>query len=847
MHSRAREFTSGFALAAAIALAGTAYAATPPNDDCINATAITGNGPFNFDTTSATVGTTGVTAPQCDGPIAGIGGDVWYCWTATCNGFVEISTCGQTQVDTKIRIYDGCTCPGDVGNPICCGDDECGKQTKVICDAVCGHTYLIQIGSKFAGTPGGTGTFTVTCVEETCPNTGGGDPTDCGCCGERPPLVATLTTPFNPGLLAATTNFQTSANLPAVYLVDLGNQGSAPLGTNWTTQRYSAPDWTMQKLGGVFGVTLDNGGNVYVAHTSVYGQMGSDPLGSLGGAGSIYVLNGTSGSAAELVRLPNQIDPAIAATDPQQAYPGLGNLTFGCDSGRLYAANLEDGRIYSIDPANAGQPVRDTFDITTNAITGPLPTNNLGEPGDAPGWVPLRERPYAVKVHGGRLFYSVWNSTAGYGGPPNEIWSVGLTAGGDFVPNSKALELVLPVLPGYTNSNPVVDITFDDQCCMLVAERGLTELYTFAHNSRVMKFCQGADGTWGGQFDYTIGDPCIGPYNSAGGVGFEPGANNVWSMGDALKLCSNPITYGLQGQPAAGAPTASSILVDIDGITTQTQKNELGSLEVNCLTAAHCMDVHTDEILCRKGGDFVWTFTVTNLSGQTAAVLILPDQDTNPHVIPFNPPLGNGSSTQVSVTISGQQPGTQFCFDMIFGSVEGNECCHIQHCIDLPDCECAQTSNVELVATTTPGVFNLFFQITNLEAWNMGHVTLFPSGTTGSVSPSLWNFPNVPQYGSTTIGPVLVTSGMAPGDVFCITMGQHSQNWLTCCFIELCVTVPNPAPSCIPPDLNCDGSVDAQDLAILLGAWGSSGPGDLDADGIVNAADLAILLGAWGT
>ncbi len=48
-----------------------------------------------------------------------------------------------------------------------------------------------------------------------------------------------------------------------------------------------------------------------------------------------------------------------------------------------------------------------------------------------------------------------------------------------------------------------------------------------------------------------------------------------------------------------------------------------------------------------------------------------------------------------------------------------------------------------------------------------------------------------------------------------------------------------------PADLNGDGSVNAADLAVLLGAWGSSGPGDLNGDGVVNAADLASLLGAW--
>lgn len=47
-------------------------------------------------------------------------------------------------------------------------------------------------------------------------------------------------------------------------------------------------------------------------------------------------------------------------------------------------------------------------------------------------------------------------------------------------------------------------------------------------------------------------------------------------------------------------------------------------------------------------------------------------------------------------------------------------------------------------------------------------------------------------------------------------------------------------------DIDGDGSVGNVDLAILLGAWGTSGgPADLDGDGTVGNTDLAILLGAW--
>lgn len=53
---------------------------------------------------------------------------------------------------------------------------------------------------------------------------------------------------------------------------------------------------------------------------------------------------------------------------------------------------------------------------------------------------------------------------------------------------------------------------------------------------------------------------------------------------------------------------------------------------------------------------------------------------------------------------------------------------------------------------------------------------------------------------------------------------------------------PEPCP---PVDLDCDGFVGPNDLAILLGGWGGSSA-DLDGDGIVGPSDLALLLGAWG-
>lgn len=49
---------------------------------------------------------------------------------------------------------------------------------------------------------------------------------------------------------------------------------------------------------------------------------------------------------------------------------------------------------------------------------------------------------------------------------------------------------------------------------------------------------------------------------------------------------------------------------------------------------------------------------------------------------------------------------------------------------------------------------------------------------------------------------------------------------------------------CAPADLNCDGIVAAQDLAILINSWGEA-RGDLTDDGTTDSADITVLLGAW--
>jgi hypothetical protein len=85
----------------------------PPNDNCINATPI-GNGIFAYSNIGATT----------DGPsnCGLLGSDVWFRYTAPCNGNATATTCSAARTyDTVMSVFDGGTCPP--GTLLGCNDD----------------------------------------------------------------------------------------------------------------------------------------------------------------------------------------------------------------------------------------------------------------------------------------------------------------------------------------------------------------------------------------------------------------------------------------------------------------------------------------------------------------------------------------------------------------------------------------------------------------------------------------------------------------------------------------------------------------------------------------------------
>ncbi len=582
-----------------LAIVSATIAAPPPNDNCSTPTAISGNGSFPFDLTQATFSAEG--QDWCWGQGGGISfsNDVWFCWTPPCSGMAQIQTCGQTNVDTRISWYRNCVCPTPPPSqpPFCCDDDGCGLQSFINCEVECGVPVLIRLGCKPGTTPG-TGNLLITCTGTSC------DACD-DCCGRRPEFVS-RPTPGGSGFtggVAVMTQESGIANR-VLDLVDISSQPPVGTMTNWNTTFYTPTalqDWTQTNLGTVFGVTLDDQGNIYVAHTSVYGDFlngPTDAIGTIAGgaAGAIYKIDTNTGIPSTFAVLPNAF--ITGCFNPPDCYPGLGNICFSCPYKNLYVSNHEDGRIYRLDTAGN---ILSTWRHSTGTVLPGLP------PPDPNGFSPLTPHPttlrgqrvWAVRTNGGRLYYSVWREDGGRPSVPlsNEVWSVKLFPNGDFIAGSETLEITVPVWSNQF-SNPVSDISFKPgSCCMLLAERTMSDDTTsYAHQSRFLEYCKAGNVWTPSGVTFQTGAPAPAPPapdSSAGGCDYDfatgAGVNvNVWVTSDYMKYppllpFGNEVLYGLGGMQYTGTnPYSNGIMIDSNQMTTAHNKFLQGDVEITC-------------------------------------------------------------------------------------------------------------------------------------------------------------------------------------------------------------------------------------------------------------------------
>ena len=132
--------------------ANVAFGAAPTNDNCSKSKAVSDVINLAFDTTNATH----------DGPGHYINSpNVWYCYTATCNGCATVSLAGSN-FDTKIAVYDGCDCYPSQEDLIKTNDDFDGQQSQVTFAVTAGSQYLIEVGG-FNPSVTGQGVINISC------------------------------------------------------------------------------------------------------------------------------------------------------------------------------------------------------------------------------------------------------------------------------------------------------------------------------------------------------------------------------------------------------------------------------------------------------------------------------------------------------------------------------------------------------------------------------------------------------------------------------------------------------------------------------------------------------------
>ena len=138
--------------------------AAPSNDECAGATVI-GNATTAFNTTNASNTAIAVPASCNEGAGVAMNKDVWFKYTASCNGKARATTCGLAGFDTRIVVYPGATCPTAATAVTACNDNAaaCASSTSTVeWSVTAGSTWYVRVGSPGAGA--GSGSLTTSCT-----------------------------------------------------------------------------------------------------------------------------------------------------------------------------------------------------------------------------------------------------------------------------------------------------------------------------------------------------------------------------------------------------------------------------------------------------------------------------------------------------------------------------------------------------------------------------------------------------------------------------------------------------------------------------------------------------------
>lgn len=143
-----------------------------PNDSCSQSLVIN-DGVTLFSNENTTTDGPDHPFTTCDvNGTSQIQNDIWFEYTASCSGIIAASTCGTADFDTRIAIYDGCTCPVSGANLLACNDDavSCGSTSEAVFGGVFqGSCYKVRVGGS--GNVSGSGSLLLTCIgNDSCGN-----------------------------------------------------------------------------------------------------------------------------------------------------------------------------------------------------------------------------------------------------------------------------------------------------------------------------------------------------------------------------------------------------------------------------------------------------------------------------------------------------------------------------------------------------------------------------------------------------------------------------------------------------------------------------------------------------
>lgn len=425
----------------------------------------------------------------------------------------------------------------------------------------------------------------------------------------NPPVSGCVENEFA-GYMVTTIGKSGSSNIAyneVAYIFNTTYNAIAPFGQDWNklslgvnqVRAINPAMWIESLLGNVFGIALDDNNGIYLSATDVFGYDGSGSVGyprrfGSGGASGIYYTNfSTINTTTNLVTtLVSNNSNTVGTNQIPNSGIGLGNsignIAYDKVNRQLFATNLEDGRIYRINPQTG--IVKSIFDPFVTDV----PTNGLA---------PLGEQLWGIRVLISKGITSVYFARATGVGSGKEIWSIQLDLNGEFIAsevgssklfNDSASSSKQEIAIVGTNKIrcKITDIAFSSTGKMLLAERGYD-----GHRSEIFEFVKSGL-TWTSGNKFYVGDQVSSGHppgqNSTGGVDYgnrELINRNfkcddiVWATGNFMKPVSNPpYIYGIQGMSSIGNSATLSINASndlyLDPINTLNEKGGIGDVEI---------------------------------------------------------------------------------------------------------------------------------------------------------------------------------------------------------------------------------------------------------------------------